>query len=385
MMRMKWKSALLLAAASGALLLGQQATFEGAPALAFGNDKLDLLILPQGTAIASIVLKDDPRKMNPLWNPARMTREQGGKVTFSSGTGHFLCLDAFGATSDEERAAGLPFHGEAHLQQWETKYSGKKGNTTALTLATAMPIVQENVERTYRIVDGEQVVYVETQIESLLGFDRPVIWAEHATAGSPFLEPGVTLFDMSATKSRTRPYVKRANELPHRFASGKDFIWPIAPGVDGKKVDMRITPEHPNSGGHTTQLMDRSRKLAYITIYNPRVGLMIGYLFKNEEFPWVQSWEDFRPSGKLARGLEFSTQPFDVPRREAIQMNSLFDTPTYRWLPAKAKVNSRFLLFYTKVPSGFKRVDDVRLEGNSVIVEDRSSKQRITLAASLPL
>jgi len=63
----------------------------------------------------------------------------------------------------------------------------------------------------------------------------------------------------------------------------------------------------------------------------------------------------------------------------------LFDTPTYRWLPAKSKVSSRYLIFYTKVPSGFKKVDDVRLEGSKVVVEDRSAKQKITLTASLPL
>ncbi len=367
-----------------AAMLAQQARFEGAPAIAVGNDRLDLLILPQGSSIASIVLKGLAAKINPLWNPMRLEREAGKPVTFRSGIGSFLCLDGFGVPSAEESAAGLPMHGEAHEAQWETRYSGKTGSTTALTLATTLPIVQENVERTYRLVDGETVVYVETQVESLLGFDRPMVWAEHATAGSPFLEPGVTLIEMSATRSQTRPYLKHGGGLPDRFASGKDFTWPWAVGTDGKRVDMRTTPANPNSGGHTTSLMDRKRKLAFITFFNPKMGLLLGYLFKPEEFPWVQSWENFPPSRKLARGLEFSTQPYDVPRREAIQMKSMFDTPTYRWLPAKSRVTSRFLMFYTKAPAAFKKVDDVRMEGASVVVEDRGSRQKITLAASLP-
>lgn len=365
-------------------MAAEQTSFEGVPAISFGNDKMELLILPQGSTMASIVLRDDSRKINPLWNPARMAREEGKKEKVGPGTGHFLCLDAFGATSDEERTAGLQFHGEAHEEQWKTGYSGKQEKTTVLTLQTTLPIVQENVQRTFRIADGEQVVYVETSVESLLGFDRPVVWAEHATVGSPFLEPGVTLIEMSATRGQTRPYTERTADLPRRFASGKDFNWPWSIGADGKKVDMRATPK-PGSGGHTTQLMDRKRRLAFITMFNPKMGLLLGYLFKPEEFPWVQSWEHYPPSGKLARGLEFATQPYDVPRREAIQMNRLFDTPTYRWLPAKSKVTSRFLLFFTKVPSGFRKVDDVRMEGTSVIIEDRAAKQKITLAASLPL
>ena len=40
---------------------------------------------------------------------------------------------------------------------------------------------------------------------------------------------------------------------------------------------------------------------------------------------------EFYPDGSrpIARGLEFATQPFDVPRREVIQTNTVFDTPTY--------------------------------------------------------
>jgi hypothetical protein len=331
------------------------------------------------------LLAGDAHKIDPLWNPMRLEREAGEKVVFRPGMGSFLCVDGFGPASPEESAAGLPMHGEAQQAQWTTSYNGKGGNTTALTLATTLPIVQENVERTYRMVDGEQVVYVETQIESLVGFDRPINWGEHATVGSPFLEPGVTLVEISGTKSRTRPYTRHPGDLPHRFASGKDFLWPWAVGIDGKKVDMRTTPSKPNSAGHTTSLMDRNRKTAFITMFNPKMGLLLGYVFKPEQFPWVQSWENYPPSGKLARGLEFATQPYDLPRREALQMNSMFDTPTYRWLPAKSKITSRFLMFYTKVPGGFKKVDDVRVEGSSVVVEDRTNKQKIALAASLPL
>ena len=72
-----------------------------------------------------------------------------------------------------------------------------------VTLSAKLPLVQENFTRTYRVVDGENVVYVESQLESLLGFDHPLNWAEHATIGSPWLEPGVTVVDVSGSRSRT--------------------------------------------------------------------------------------------------------------------------------------------------------------------------------------
>jgi hypothetical protein len=79
--------------------------------------------------------------------------------------------------------------------------------------------------------------------------------------------------------------------------------------------------------------------------------------------------------------MEFSTQPFDISHQETVAMSPLFGTPTFRWLPAKAKLQTRFLLFYVRVPEGFTRIDDVVLEGGKIIVVDRSGL-RLELPAS---
>lgn len=71
--------------------------------------------------------------------------------------------------------------------------------------------------------------------------------------------------------------------------------------------------------------------------------------------------------------------------REVIQTNSMFDTPTYRWLPAKSRIGSAFLIFYTRTPDGFRKVDDVVLDGGRLTVEDRTSGIKVVLAASRPL
>jgi hypothetical protein len=84
----------------------------------------------------------------------------------------------------------------------------------------------------------------------------------------------------------------------------------------------------------------------------------------------------------MARGMEFSTQPFDVPRREAIGTNAMFDTPTYRWLPAKSKIKTRFLLFYAHTPENFARVDDVTVENGQIVITDNSTKQQVKLVTS---
>lgn len=360
----------------------EKTTFENHPALKLSNGKLELTILLQGSTFASLVLSSDPDKLSPLWNPIRMARELGQNPRFNSGMGHFVCVDGFGPVSPEEHAAGLPGHGEAHLQMFDVKSFEDQGNTQTLALTTTLPITQEHFTRTIRMVQGENVVYVNSRLESLLGFDRPVNWAEHATIGSPFLQPGVTVVDMSASRAQTRPYDPSEPGLPHRLPPGKDFTWPEAPGVAGNTIDLRGTPLEPNSGDHTACLMDGARPTVFVTALNPQKHLLLGYVFKPSEYPWEQNWENYPPTGKLARGMEFSSQPYDVPRRQVIQLNSMFGAPVYRWLPAKSAIETGFLFFYTQAPNGFTRVDDVTLSNGTLVIVDNHAHKEIKLAAS---
>jgi hypothetical protein len=373
---------------AAALLSAQpvrESTFEGKPAVVLSNDKIELTVFTTGGAFTSLLLKDDASRMNPLWEPLRYARETGSG-RFGTSVGHFICVDGFGPVSREERAAGLMGHGEAHRLAWETRKSSKDGRTVTLTQFVQLPLVQETLTRTVQLVDGENVIAVESELESLLSFDRPVNWAEHATIGSPFLESIHTVVDTPAWRSLTRPYDKeREGGLPHRYTSGEEFTWPMAPTTSGGRVDVRVVPDNPNSGDHTACTYDPQRKLVWVTALNTKTGHLAGYLFRREEFPWLQLWEYYPPDRRMARGLEFSTQPFDVPRKEAVATAKMFDTPTYRWLPAKSKISARYLLFYTRAPSAMRQVDDVRLEGGRLIIEERKSGLKIELPASASL
>ena len=359
------------------------ATFETRPATALENEKIELLTLNKGGAFVSLILKDDAEKMNPMWNPVALARMTNGPSRFGDSLGHFLCVDGFGPTSKEEQAAGLQGHGEAHRQPWTLIAKGREGKTQQLTFQTRLPIVQEGLTRKLELVDGEQVVYVESTLENELAFDRPINWAEHATIGYPFLAPGKTVVDASVGHCQTRPH----NDTPpnRRLLSDKPFIYPQAPLKAGGLADLRQIPNPPDSMDHTGCTFDKSKRLGFVTAINLEKRLLLGYLVRREEYPWLQEWMNYPSNLALSRGLEVGTQPFDVSRRQTVEMGKMFDTPAFRWLPAKSKIGSRFLMFYTRVPAGFTQVDDVKQEGGELVITDSKSRQTVRLAASLPL
>jgi hypothetical protein len=359
----------------------RQDSFENQPAMVLSNDKLELTVTLLGGSFARLLLRGD--NMNPLWEPARMARELGGSAEFRGATGHFVCVDGFGPVSAEEKKAGLPGHGEAHGQRYEIRQKASDDHGATLTIEALLPIVQEKFTRTVRIVNGENVVYVSSQLENLMGFDRPVNWAEHATVGSPFLESGATVVDVSGAQSMTRPYAEvKAGASERRLQSGKPFTWPMAPSLAGASIDLRQTPEHPHYVDHATTLVKTGQKYAWVTALNTNSNLIVGYVFRPDEYSWVQYWGNYPPTAKMSRGLEFSTQPFDVSRREVLSSPALFGAPMYRWLPAKSKITSDFLMFYAHAPKGMTKVDEVRIEQGSIVVLDRAAGKSLTLSAA---
>ena len=353
------------------LLIAQKAVqHEGQPGLELDNGKVRLVVTNPGGSFASFTLKSGNR-LNPIWDPARMTREAGGRARASSSTGHFLCVDGFGPVSADEQKAGYPGHGEASRLPWEVLESA----AASVSFRVRLPIVQEVLRRKVTLAPGEQVALVESEIESELGFDRPMLWAEHATVGAPFLALNQTVVDASSTQCQTKPFEQKGLRT---FAAAENFVWPRL----GDR-ELRQTPATDGELNHIGCLMDPARDHEFLTVLNTQQHLLIGYLFRRADYPWVQHWMNYPVNKQYSWGIEFGMQPYDMTKRELVALSPLFGQPTFRWLGAKAKIATRYLMFITEVPANFTKIDDVRLEQGRVVIV--SGGQRVALPSSAGL
>jgi hypothetical protein len=325
------------------------------------NDKLELTVSPNGARLERVIMKDGP-PLSPL-----------------AALGHFLALDGFGAPSDQEVAAGMPFHGEANHQLFRILSTTDSGSSHSVTMQATLPLAQEILTRTAEMIDGENLVYVTSVLESLIDVDRPLSWAEHATIGPPFMEPGKVVVDMPATRCRVRPF--KPGDIPGHLVYGEDFNWPMAPVVGGGQVNIRKIPTDHNWLDLASCEMDPSRSLVYVTALHLEKHLLYGYVFRRDEYPWLMSWMNFTGEAHAARGMEFSTQPFDISHHDTVAMSPLFGVPTFRWLPARSKLENHFVVFYTRVPEAFTMIKDVTLKDGKLTIVDRSGST-LVLAAS---
>jgi len=336
--------------------------FRGRRAASIENRHLRLTVLEGGGHIAEIV--DKATGVSPLWIPSWPSIEPAAydvddDEVYGRGAegqllaaimGHNLCLDIFGGPSDEEAAAGFGAHGEASVVAYQIDAGSDR-----LMMQAPLPEARLHVERHIELRD--RIVYVREAVENVSATDRPVAWTEHVTLGPPFLEKGGTEFRASATRSKV---FESAFGPADYLTPGAQFQWPLAPRADGGTADLRLYTTADVSSAFTTHLMDPSRTHAFFLAFSRKARLAFGYVWKQSDFPWMGIWEENRSRPQppwhgrtLTRGMEFGVSPFPESRRRMIDRSRMFDVPTYRWIPAKTRVEVEYriaVLSATSVP-----------------------------------
>ena len=337
--------------------------------------------------------------VNPLWRPSWATIDPFQYVAAKHGrkygpapdgkllagiAGHSLSFDHFGPPSREETAAGLTTHGEAPALKWSIQKQGRPPRPQ-LRYGVMLPEAQIRFSRKLTLDRRNPVIYCEEEAVNLSRYDRPISWNEHVTFGPPFLEAGITWFDMPATRAKVCP----ASYSPRFFLrADAEFTWPNAPTKARTQMNLRTMPGL-RFGHYTAQLLNPELETGFIAACNPRLKLLVIYAFRRSDFPWVGNWEERYSRtqapwlGKtFCRGLEFSTTPFAIPRRETIEQGRLFGERTYRWLPAKSKAQIRFLILLFEVPQTFRGVASVSVGKRRIDVVESGVRGRTLSAAA---
>ncbi len=326
-------------------------TFHGRRSASIENNALRVTVLEGGGHIAEVL--DKRTGVSALWVPpwpsiepaafdpqTDTTYGRNSEARLLAGImGHNLCLDIFGGPSAEEEAAGLHPHGEASIVRYDIEPSA-----TRLTMRATLPEASLLVERRIDLEDCG--VRVRESVENLTGTDRPVAWTQHVTLGPPFLERGSTQFRASATRSKV---LEGQFGTADYLVSGAEFEWPTPPLRSGGVGDLRLFTNAAVSGAYTAHLMNAARLHAYFVAFSPRLRQALGYVWRPADFPWMGIWEENRSrqappwNGEtLTRGMEFGVSPFPETRRQMIERGRMFGVPTYRWIPARRKVEVEY-------------------------------------------
>ncbi len=376
--------------------------WQGRTGYALGNSVVRLTTLTGGGHIAEFHFEDHPR-LSPLWVPPWKTiephcyrekihQQKYGTITegklLSGIVGHNICLDYFGSPSQEETRIGLSQHGEAPSSRWRKVALDRGDQRIALKLFVELPIAGLGFSRTIELRKNESITYITEVVENRRKSDHFFHWTQHVTLGPQFLVPGETFIYAPGTKGLTDPNGYEG-AIP-LLVSNKEFLWPHAPLASGGEADLRCPFIREGCGFVVGVLLDKKRKFGFIAAVNRKYGLLIAYCFRREDFPWLAIWEENRGiaappwNGKTqARGLEFSTTPLPLMRRDSFLFGRLFGEPTLTCVPAGASRTVRYLMLLARIPREFEAITDIEFKPGAVHLLSEAN-QRLTVPSSAP-
>ena len=401
-----YRRSILLAALAAASLAAQsprfsRGEFHGRDAYFLENAKIRVAALRGAGHLAEVRLKsEDPRvAVNPMrvphfptiepweYDPARHDAVYGGgtnKVLQSGYMGHLLNFPTFGPPSEAEIANGLGNHGEALTREWKLDRTAVDDTSAILWYSAHLPQTQYNVGRVLTLPADEQVLYIEEWAESLVDYDRPAMWVQHVTFGPPFVEAGKTTLDMSAGRGEVRPGGEETNSL-----SAGPVVWPNGKASDGKPAELRAMRPDAHSGTYVGYEMDPARERAWFTMFHPDYRVLIGYVWRTADFPFMGDWQENGRNTQLpwqgkvqARGMELGTTPFGGPMRSVVAEGPFLGKPTVRWMPGRQRQTVRYIAFVAEIPEGYRGVDDVVAGPGELTVVERQTGKRMTLKSA---
>ncbi len=342
------------ALALGAALAARPAAAQARPTLKLANEQARVSVDLLGGSIVDFRLAGG--QVNPLvW-------ANDAKPGEAKPMSHFLCLDRWGQPSPAELANGMPYHGEATRVEWQ--------QTGAGSMRTELPMAGLAVERTLRMLDGPAFLVEET-VTNRNALGRVYNMVQHPTIGPPFLDER-TLVDSNARQGFMQSSPPPNPETPK-------IVWPVALR-DAASVDLRRLTDDPQPNVCSFVV---DEKLGWVTAYSPTHGLILGYVWRTAEYPWLNIWRHVQAGKPLARGLEFGTTGLHQPFPTLIRKGTIFGRPLLDYLDAGEEKTRSYAAFLVEAPRDLSGVGAIEADGELTLVERRGDGRIRVLAHSV--
>ncbi len=294
--------------------------------------------------------------LNPLdWGTPRTTD------TAPHGHGHFLCLDRWGPPSKAEGANGMPYHGEAASVLWQADAApAESGGAIRTVLSARLPLAGLAVRRTVQLASHSAFAVVREEVTNEGKLGRVYNIVQHPTIAPPFLD-ATTLVDCNGGRGFAQEGAMPNPEEP-------TTRWPNAVDRDGTRADLRHLTSDPRPAV-TSFAIDAD--IGWVTATSPARRLLIGYLWRTRDYPWVSLWRAVQDGHPSARGLEFGStglhQPFPILTRKG----RIFDRPLFDYLDAKESTTRSYAMFLADLPPEFRGVERIERRGDDWILVER--------------
>lgn len=319
------------------------------------NSKAVLEVNINGGSIPDFHLKELP--LNPLdWRIK--------DSTMPDFMGHFVCFDRWGPPSVNEKANGFIHHGEVNTLTWTVLNEPAKVNGMITgSMRCTLPMGGLQLTRKIEMPENESVFFVSEEIKNLNKYGRMFNIVQHVTLGPPFLDTS-TLFDNNSEKG----FVDKEDGSLNQ--ADPVIRWPEA-DHNGEQVSLR---QFKNDWPRVSSFVyNQDNKFGWVTAANAAKGLMIGYIWETEDYPWINFWRSMEKGTPLAFGMEFGTTGLHEPFPVIAKQGKIFGQNIYDFIDANEMITKSYTAFLARIPLDYKGVAKVEIKDSSLIITEKNN------------
>ncbi len=281
--------------------------------------------------------------------------------------GHFLCFDRWGSPTPAEKANGIPFHGEVNTQVWKVGSEPESivGFNTC-SMSCTLPFAGLQLTRKIELSEDEPICFITEDIENLNKNGRLFNIVQHVTIAPPFLDQS-TWIDNNTEKGYE-------NKMNGCFNQEEPVIcWPEATHK-GEKISFRqFQNEWPLVASFVFREND---KYGWVTACNAARNLMLGYVWKTEDYPWINFWRSMKEGVPMAFGMEFGTTGLHEPFPVAAKKGRIFDRNIFGIIDAGEVISKSFTTFLAKIPADYQGVETIEISNSALIIREKNTTPR---------
>lgn len=281
--------------------------------------------------------------------------------------GHFVCCDRVGGSSKKEAANGMPSHGEAGSVVWNVLTQPSAQNPLQTSLDCILPLAGLSIHRTLTLWQHAPVLEVTDTVTNNNSLGRIFNIMQHQSCAPPFLSTDV-LVDANAERgfwfgsNRKKPFEPVV-------------YWPVIVS-DGVSTDLRRIA-NTSGPGVTNFVIRNGEEYGWATVANPTAGLLLGYIWKAQDYPWFRLWRSYSNGNPQALGVEFSTTPFNFTDVDLYRIGDVLDRYVYEYLDTGDSQQRSFIMFVASVTPDFAGVSEVRHTTEEIEIVERGGSGRI--------
>jgi hypothetical protein len=353
-----------LALSLPAAIAPAQTMHAGRPAAILKGEQAQVVVDLAGGSIVNFQLND--QGLNPLvW-------ANTGPEDEARPMSHFICLDRWGAPSAAELKQGMVFHGEATRMQWKLlKEPKKEGDSIVSEMSASLPMAGLEVKRTIELAAKGSWFKVTEEVTNRNQLGRIFNFVQHPSIGPPFLDETVVV------DSNARRGLMQSSPMPNPEEPA--VVWPQAL-KDGQPVNLRHLRDDPLPNVVSFTI---DEEFGWVTAANPARGLLIGYLWRVFEYPWLNIWRHVQDGKPLARGLEFGTTGLHQPFGVLVKKGRIFGRPIYAHLDTGETVSKSYVAFLIRIPNNYQGVGRVAYNNGALVVTERDTTEARSLTLNV--